>query len=78
MTVPVTSGDGLVLGRPEVVVQGAYAAPLNVGTHYDVSADGRRFLLIVEEEGPEGEATPPPIMVVLNWNQELVEQVPVP
>ena len=78
MTVPVTSDAGLVLGRPEVAVQGAYASPVNTGTHYDVSPDGRRFLLIVDEEVPEGEATPPPIMVVLNWNQELLEQVPIP
>ena len=75
MTVPVTSGAELVLGRPEVAVQGVYARPLNTGTHYDVSPDGRRFLLIVEEEAPE--ATPPPFMVVLNWTQELLERVPV-
>jgi serine/threonine-protein kinase len=78
MAVPVNSGTELVLGSPEVAVQGAYARPLNSGTHYDVSPDGRRFLLIVEEEGPEGEATPPPMVVVLNWHQELLEQVPVP
>ena len=78
MTVLVTSDAGLVLGRPEVAVQGAFASPVNTGTHHDVSPDGRRFLLIVDEEVPEGEATPPPIMVVLNWNQELLEQVPVP
>ena len=75
MAVPVTSGDELVLGRPEVAVQGAYASPRNNGTHYDVSPDGRRFLLLVEEEAPE--ATPPPFMVVLNWTQELLERVPV-
>ena len=78
MSVPLTSGAELVLGRPEVAVQGAYDSPLNTGTHYDVSPDGRRFLLIVEEEALEGEATPPPIVVVLNWFQELLERVPVP
>ena len=59
-------------------MQGAYASPVNVGTHYDVSPDGRRFLLIVEEELLEGEATPPSMIVVLNWHQELLERVPVP
>ena len=78
MAVPVTSGDELVLGRPEVAVQGAYASPRNTGTHYDVTPDGRSFLLLVEEEVPEGEATPPPFMIVLNWTQELLERVPLP
>lgn len=78
MTVPVDSGAELVLGRPEVAVQGAYARPRNTGTHYDVSPDGRRFLLIVEEGAPEGESTAPQITLVLNWFSELKERVPVP
>jgi hypothetical protein len=42
--------------------------------HYDVSLDGRRFLINSEIE----DADTAPITLVLNWFEELKERVPVP
>ena len=36
--------------------------------HYDISRDGKRFLMIKEEELPEAEGQ---INIVLNWFEEL-------
>ena len=78
MTVPVTPGDELTLGRPTVAVQGPYARPLNTGTHYDVSRDGQRFLLLVDTPSADGERRPAQqVHVVTNWVEELKELVPV-
>ena len=41
--------------------------------HYDISRDGKRFLMIKEEELPEAEDQ---INVVLNWSEELKRLVP--
>jgi len=38
MAVPVRLGSDVVLGTPQVVVKGPYAAPINSGRHYDVLA----------------------------------------
>ena len=42
---------------------------------YDVSPDGRRFIIV---QGREPPTEPTPIVVVLNWFEELKERVPVP
>ena len=78
MAVPVASADELTLGRPEVAVQGSYAIPLNTGTHYDVSADGRRFLLIVDDTGDDRDAPPPQLVLVQHWMEEVRRLAPVP
>jgi hypothetical protein len=44
-----------------------FPAPPTPG--WDVSADGKRFLLAVPENGSEGAS--PPITVLLNWQAEL-------
>jgi hypothetical protein len=44
---------------------------------YDVSPDGRRFLMIKKAQ-PDGEAPPPPqLVVVQNWHEELKRLVPI-
>ena len=59
MAVPVTTGRTLVLGKPAVAVKGPYATPLNAGRHYDVSADGKRFLMLMDAATADGaEACP--------------------
>ena len=61
-------------GPPRVLFSGPY--PDNPGwtrpRSYDVTADGERFLLTKLP----GEKSPPRIMVVLNWFQELRAKVP--
>ena len=77
LAVPVELGTAFTPGRPEVVVQGDYAVPFNAGRHYDVSPDGSRFLLLSDVGAREGEEpVAARIDVVLNWDQELMERVP--
>src|SRR5439155_15579301 len=76
MAVPVRLGPDVVLGRPQTVVKGPYAIATVPGRHYDVSADGQRFLLLKDAPGPGGrQAAEPEIQVVLNWSEELKSKV---
>ncbi len=56
-------GNELQIGTP----QGLFSAnPVAIGVDYDVTADGRRFLVNVA-----GEEAPAPLHLVLNWTTEL-------
>ena len=71
---PVTTRDGaLVIGRPEVLFETAYPSPFG-GRHYDVSLDGRRFLMI-KAAPAEGELSGR-IVYVQNWLDELRRLAP--
>lgn len=72
MAVPLQPGTELRLGTPEVAVRGSYASSLGSGRHYDISPDGKRFLLLKESD----EQNPPQVIVVLNWFEELKRLVP--
>jgi hypothetical protein len=62
--VPVNQGTELSFGKPVALfVQPGLAT---AGRHYDVSADGQRFVVI----DSIGEATPPVIRVVEDWFSE--------
>jgi hypothetical protein len=68
--VPITPGPTLTAGRPVKVFEGNYGA-FNQGRQtYDVSPDGKRFVMIQPVE------TPTPIIVVQNWTDELKRRVP--
>ena len=70
-----TTRDGaLVIGRPEVLFETAYVASV-FGRHYDVSPDGRRFLMIKAAQA-EGELSGR-IVYVQNWFDELRRLAPV-
>ena len=43
---------------------------------YDVSLDGQRFLMIKDAAGPDQSASPPRIVVVQNWLEEVKRLVP--
>jgi hypothetical protein len=45
---------------------------------YDVSRDGRRFLMVKPVASAEQSAPPPQIIVVQNWHEELKRLAPVP
>ena len=64
------------VGSAEIVFEQAYASYLD-RRNYDVSPDGRRFLMI---KGAATDAAAPAtqIVVVLNWFEELKERVPIP
>ena len=53
-------------------------APTLNGRHYDVSADGQRFLILKDAPPPnEQNSVAPEIHVVVNWVEELKRLVPV-
>ena len=75
--VPVETSGDFVAGSPEVLFEGPYPAT-NSGRHYDVSPDGRRFLLLKQGGNDEEEGEAPIVMFVDNWFEELKELVPIP
>jgi hypothetical protein len=76
MVVETTLQPGFSAGKPRVLFEGRYlttAFPQN-SIAYDVSADGRRFLMVKEVDRARA---PAQITVVLNWQEELKRRVPV-
>ena len=75
MRVPVDAGNDFDAGSPELLFEGTYE-PLNTGRHYDVSPDGRRFLILTETEVEDSQSNPS-IVFVDNWFDDLEARVPV-
>jgi len=74
MSAPVTPGPTFSVGAPALVFKGDYVAP-QTGRAYDVSPDGRRFLML--KNAPAETAEPPrQLVVVQNWAEELERLVP--
>ena len=69
-----TRGEALVLGESRVVVEKTYA-PAYSGRTYDVSPDGRRFLMI-KAGGPPPSDTSGRIVLVQGWLDELRRVAP--
>jgi hypothetical protein len=62
-------------GAPARVVDGRYFTGAgNVVRHYDVSADGQRFLMIKDDSAKADASVQ--IIVVQNWTEELKSKVP--
>jgi Tol biopolymer transport system component len=57
-----------------LVKEGYFTTP--VGRTYDVSREGKRFLMIKEGGGADQTAAPPQIIVVQHWIEELKRLVP--
>ena len=74
VTVAVTTGPSFLAGTPQVLFEGAYEKGLPLGhTDYDVSPDGKQFLMV--KPGEQG-AGPASIHVVLNWLENLKQAAP--
>ncbi|MBI3048677.1 MAG: hypothetical protein HYY76_10255 [Acidobacteria bacterium] len=58
---------------PQTILERSYFEPIGVRA-YDVSRDGRRFLMIKEADSS---TSGPQVIVVLNWTEELKRRVPV-
>jgi len=79
MSVRVERGSTWTAGTPMKVFEGPYYADAAVyGRTYDVSVDGRRFLMVKPVAGPDQTAASPSLIVVQNWLEELKRLVPVP
>jgi len=61
-------------GSPMKLFEGPYAtgAPVS-GRNYDLSADGKRFLMVKQ---PPGSQAAPQIVMVQHWAEELKRLVP--
>jgi len=73
--VPVgTSGPTISIGIPAKLFDTRYAEP-NPSRHYDVSVDGRRFLMLKASETGDAKATPVSMVLVEHWFEELKQRV---
>ena len=73
MEVDVTAEPNFHMTKPKMLFEGRYAAGPTRIRNYDVTPDGRRFVMIKPSE-EELKATQ--INVVLNWFEELKRRVP--
>jgi len=74
--VPVeASGSTWHAGAPVKLLEGRYYTGTGSGRAYDVSLDGKRFLMI---KGPATDtaATPPAVVLVQHWDEELKRLAP--
>jgi eukaryotic-like serine/threonine-protein kinase len=74
MAVPVAAGPGFAPGRPVRLFEGTGytgSGAQGGGRTYDVSADGSRFLMV-----RTGDQASTPLVVVLNWFEELKRLAP--
>ncbi|GMR23768.1 MAG: hypothetical protein BMS9Abin37_2232 [Acidobacteriota bacterium] len=73
MAVEVQTEPSFAAGNAKVVFEGPYSeGPF--GRTYDISPDGKRFLMIKERASEE--TSSPELILVLNWFQELKRLVP--
>jgi serine/threonine-protein kinase len=71
MAVRVSTGRSFAAEKPLVVAEGRFAPGGSATPNYDVTADGRRFLLVK----PATESVLMPLIVVENWFTELRQKV---
>jgi serine/threonine-protein kinase len=74
MAVDIAAGPSFSAGRPHVLFQGQYEPTLVTNANYDISPDGRRFLMLKATAAREEALTQ--VNVVLNWFDELRRRVP--
>ena len=74
MTIPIKPGLTVAAGKPQRLFDGEYVMPLLSRT-YDISPDGRRFLMIKADKAV-GSTSRPQLIVVQNWFKELKRLVP--
>jgi hypothetical protein len=73
--VPVqTSGSTFSAGKPAKVFDAKYATPFPPRS-YDVSADGKRFLMLKDSAAGDPNATPLSMVLVEHWYEELKQRV---
>jgi serine/threonine-protein kinase len=73
--VPVAASESFTAGVPQKVFEGRYVQDSN-GRSYDVSPDGKRFLMIRPVAAASGTGGPSRFIAVLNWFDELKQRAP--
>jgi serine/threonine-protein kinase len=76
MAVSVETGPTLSFGTPKTLFRLAYFLSELGGALWDISPDGKRFLMM-KEAGSGAGGGPRKINIVLNWFEELKQRVPV-
>ena len=76
MAVTVATQPTLNVGSPREVFAGSYSGNGAGRPIYDVTRDGRRFLMLQERSNVSQDAAPPRLIVVQNWLEELKRLVP--
>jgi serine/threonine-protein kinase len=74
MAVEITMQPGFSVGKPKVLFEGKYLPTPITFSNYDVSPDGRHFLMLKPSDQEAAASTQ--INVVLNWFEELKRRVP--
>ena len=69
-----TSGSAFSAGNQAKVFDTKYAEPFPA-RHYDVSADGQRFLMLKAGATGDPNATPVSMVLVEHWFEELKQRV---
>jgi hypothetical protein len=75
MAVDVTTQPAFSAGKPRVLFEGPYLPTALTFPNYDVSPDGRRFLMIKPAE-QRSSSSLTQIVVVQNWFEELKQKIP--
>jgi Tol biopolymer transport system component len=75
MAVDIETESGFSAGNPRMLFEGRYLPTAASFPFYDVSPDGRHFLMLKPVESQA--AAPTHINIVLNWFDELKQKVPV-
>jgi serine/threonine-protein kinase len=76
MSVPIETSSSFVARNPVVLFKGQYAPSLG-GRNYDVSPDGRRFLMLKVASGADAPNTPSARFVIVeDWFEDLKRLVP--
>jgi hypothetical protein len=79
MRVPVTTGLTFAPGTPSKLFDAPYSFGPEVvgrGRTYDVSPDGKQFLMIKEGSGADAPAPSARLVLVQHWFEELKRRVP--
>lgn len=74
MAVPITLRPTFTVGAPRQLFEGRYGASAGIRS-YDVTADGRRFLMVQQKERPAVAAAE--MILVQNWLEEVKARAPV-
>jgi Tol biopolymer transport system component len=75
MAVDVTMGATFTAGAPRVLFEGQYTNTI-AGRGYDVTPDGRRFLMVQVNQDQPRPAPPTTMILVQHWVEELKRLVP--
>jgi hypothetical protein len=77
MAVSVETGAAFSLGTPKALFRLTYVGnSINSGTPWDISPDGKRFLMMKEPQPTASAGVAPlKINIVLNWFEELKQRV---